>query len=178
MLVGVSINNARDEIVSSITYGGSDLSLIGAVNHQGGGGDDSRVEIWQLISPPAGTDDVEVTFSADLRRAAVVGVITFEGVNQADPVRTFAETYGDNPSPSLTVPSASGELVLGVFACETCASVAFMSPGAEQWNLNRSNNTFGAGVTLEGASPDVTFMATLGSADHWAMGGISIKPAP
>ena len=136
----------------------------------------SRVEIWKLVSPPEGSADVVITFSADLRRAAVAGVITFTGVNQADPLGAFAETYGDTNSPSLAVPSGSDELVLGVFACETCTSVSFLSPGVEQWNLNVSSNTFGAAETYEGASPDVTLSATLGSSDHWAMGGISIKP--
>jgi hypothetical protein len=176
MLVGVSINNALSETVSSITYSGTPLSQVGFVNHQGGGGDDSRVEIWKLVAPPAGTADVLITFSADLRRAAVAGVMTFTGVDQNDPLGAFAETYGDTNSPSLSVPSASDELVLGVFACETCGSVSFSSPGVEQWNLNVSSNTFGAAATHEGAGPNVTVSASLGTSDHWAMGGISIRP--
>ena len=175
MLVGVSINNENLETVSSITYDGASLTRVGFVNHQGSGGDDSRVEIWKLVPPPAGTADVVITFSADLRFAAVAGVVTFTGVDQVNPLGTFAATYGDTNSPSLAVPSAPDELVLGVVACETCISVSFPSPGAEQWNLNASSNTYGAAATYESAS-DVTVGALLGSADHWAMGGISIRP--
>ena len=40
----------------------------------------------------------------------------------------------------------------------------------------REQTTFGAGATFAGASPEVTVSASLGSADHWAMGGISIRP--
>jgi hypothetical protein len=176
MLVGVSINNNRLETVTSITYNGDSLSQVGYVDHQGSGGDDSRVEIWKLVSPSEGTADVVITFSADLRRYAAAGVITFTGVDQTDPLGTFAEEYGDNSAPILSIPSATNELILDVFACETCSSVSFPSPGVEQWNLNASSNTFGAAATYEGASPEVTLSASLGKGDHWAMGGVSVRP--
>lgn len=177
MLVGVSINNARSETVSSITYSGVELARAGYVDHQGSGGNDSRVEIWKLVAPPVGTADVVITFSADLRRYAVAGVITFTGVDQTDPLGAFAATYGDTDSPSLLVPSASGELLLGVFACETCSSVGFSYPAVERWNLDVSGNTFGAAATHVGAGPEVTLSALLGMGDHWAIGGISIRPS-
>jgi len=104
-------------------------------------------------------------------------VITFTGADQTDPLGAFAGTYGNTSSPSLTVPSASDERVLAVLACETCGSTSFSPPGVEQWNLNVSSKTFGAAATYESAS-DVTVSASLGLADHWAMGGISIKPNP
>ena len=73
----------------------------------------------------------------------------------------------------------SAELVVGVFACETCTSVSFPSPGVQRWNLVAGGrNTIGAGATAEGAGPKVTLSASLGKSDHWAIGGISIKPAP
>lgn len=64
-----------------------------------------------------------------------------------------------------------------MFGCETCGSVSFSSPGVERWNLNASGNTYGAAATYEGASPTVTVSASLGKGDHWAMGGVSIRPA-
>ena len=177
MLVGVSINNDSLETVSSISYGGVLLTRVGAVDHQGSGGDDSRVEIWQLVAPEAGTHEVVINFSANLQRYAVAGVITFTGVDQADPLGTFAGSYGDGSIISLTVPSASDELVLGVFACETCTSVSFSPPAAQHWNvIAGGGNTIGAGASVEGASPDVTLGAFLGKIDHWAMGGVSIQP--
>jgi parallel beta-helix repeat protein len=178
MLVGVSINNDNLETVSSITYNGVALSLVGFVDHQGSGGDDSRVEIWKLVDPPVGTFNLVITFSADLKRYAVAGVTTFTGVDQTDPLKAFAASYGDSNSPSLSVPSTSDELVLGVFACETCTSVSFSSPGMERWNtVVGRGNTIGAGLSVEGTSPEMVLNASLGQGDHWAMGGISIKPS-
>jgi len=155
MLVGISINNDNLETVSSITYNGVALSLVGFVDHQGGGGDDSRVEIWKLVDPAVGTFNIVITFSAGLKRYAVAGVTTFTGVDQTDPLKAFAASYGDSNSPSLLVPSASSELVLSVFSCETCSSVSFSTPGVELWNtVAGGGNTIGAGVSVEGNSSE------------------------
>ena len=178
LLVGVSINNDNLETVSSISYGGAPLTLVGSVNHQGSGGDDSRVEIWKLIAPPIGSFEVRTTFSADLMHYAVVGAITFSGVDQANPLGTFASSYADTPSASVTVPSAAGDLVLGVFSCETCTSFSFSPPAVGRWSLTAgAGNTIGAGASSEASGAQVNLSGSLGSADHWAMGGVSVKPA-
>ena len=70
----------------------------------------------------------------------------FTDEGRDDPLGTFAGSYGDNNSPSLSVASASVELVLSVFACETCTFVSFPSPGVERWSLVAGGgNTIGAG---------------------------------
>ena len=177
MLVGISINNDNLETASTITYGGAPLTREGFVDHQGWRGDDSRVEIWKLVGPPTGTHDVVITFSADLKRYAVGGVITFTGVDPIDSLGAFSSNYATSSSASLNVPSASGELVLGVFACEKCNSVVFTSPVVEQWQLSEGGgNTVGAGGMDEGAASQVTLSASLGESTHWALGGISIRP--
>ena len=93
------------------------------------------------------------------------------GVDQIDPLSTSAGDYGDSSSASITNPSASGELALGVFSCETCTSVTFSPPTDEQRNLIAGEgNMIGAGGKVEGDSPQVTISASLGKRDHWAMG--------
>lgn len=175
MLVGVSINNDYLETVLSITYDGKYLTYVNSETQS----DDARVEIWMLVDPPTGTHNVVITFSADLKRYAVGGVITFTGVDQTDPLGTFAGNNATSSSASVTVPSAIGELVLGVFSCETCRSVIFSLPADEQWNLLAGGgNEIGAGSIVDGVNPQLTISASLGKSDHWAMGGISIKPAP
>ena len=174
MLVGVSINNDNFETVSAITYNGVSLTYVNSETQS----DDARVEIWKLVDPPTGTNNVVITFSADLIRYAVAGVITFTGVDQTDPLGTFAGNNATSNSANVTVPSASGELVLGVFSCETCNSVTFSLPADEQWNFIAGNgNEIGSGSTIESASPQVTINASLGTSDHWALGGVSIRPS-
>lgn len=174
MLVGVSINNDNKEIVTSITYKGIPLTYVNSETQS----DDARVEIWKLVNPPLGTGNLVVTFSADLKRQAVAGVITFTGVDQTNPLGTFAGDNATSNSASVSVPSAAGELILGVFSCETCDSVAFAGQSVQYWNLMLGGGReFGAGATWQGANNQVTLSAALGKRDHWALGGISIHPA-
>lgn len=176
MLVGVSINNDNYETVNSITYNNADLAFVDAETQS----DDARVEIWMLVDPSSGSHNVEITFSRDLKRYAVVGVITFTGVDQTDPLGTFARNNDTSNSASVIVDSAPNELVFGVFSCETCNSVTFSSAVVEHWNLSAGTGgtvEFGASATYESTSSQVTINATLGKRDHWALGAISIKLA-
>jgi hypothetical protein len=174
MLVGVSINNDIFETVASITYNGIPLTYVNSETQS----DDARVEIWQLVNPPIGSHDVVITFSADLEQYSVVGVITFNSVDQATPLGSFAGNNATSNVASVTVPSATNDLVLAVFSCETCTSVSVSSPATEQWNLLAgAGDEIGAGATHTGGGSQVTINASLGSSDHWAMGAISIRPA-
>jgi hypothetical protein len=175
MLVGVSINNDNFEMVSSIIYGGAPLTLINSVTQA----DDARAEIWKLVNPPLGNHEVVITFSEDLERQAVAGVVTFNGVEPSDPLGTFAGNSSTGSTANLTVSSAIGELVLSVFSCETCGSIAFLSPAATWWEISAGTGIeIGVGATHQGMSPNVSVRAALENRDHWAMGGISVKPRP
>jgi hypothetical protein len=179
MLVGISMVNDELETVSSVTYSGVALTNVGVQNSS----DDGRMEIWRLIAPPTGTYNVVITFSAPLRRAAVAGVMTFTGVHQTTPLGTFASDFRQAPlitdPPTVNVTSAANELVFDTVACETCTSHTVGAGQTQRWNLIETSGypqSLGAGSTEPGAAT-VTMSWTQGTADHWAIGGVSIKPA-
>ncbi len=97
MLVGVSILNDDEEYVSTVKYNGISLIKEGARANS----DDARVEIWKLVGPPTGAHNVVVTFNTNLANYAVVGIITFTGVDQDDALRTFAGNDDDSSSASV-----------------------------------------------------------------------------
>lgn len=174
LLVGVSINNGDLETVSSVSYGGVALTFVGAATRS----NDARVEIWQLQNPPVGTADVVVNLSTDLRYAAIASAVTISGVDHADPLGDFVGSSGSGNASTLPVTSTEYELVLAVFACETCSSVVGSPPASEQWNEKVGNGiVIAAGFTQPGQNPQVTFDATLGSSDHWAFAAVPIRPA-
>ena len=179
MVVGVSMNNDSLETVSSVTWNGTALSFAGAqVNPDG---DDARIEMWGLLAPATGGPyNVVVTFSAALSTHAYAGVVTFNGVHQTTPSGAFASASGDGTSPAtVPVPSAVGDLVFGVVASE----YSTLTVGAGQtslWNLYHSGTSSGgAGSTEPGAAGSVTTSWDLPtvSGNHWAIGGISLKPS-
>ncbi|KPJ58334.1 MAG: hypothetical protein AMJ46_14325, partial [Latescibacteria bacterium DG_63] len=179
MLVGVSINNDGLETVvnpDGITYNGVPLSFVGAINNTRSGGDDGRVEIWQLVAPSTGTHDVEITFSDPLLLQAVAGVMSFTGVDQSDPLGPFASNENDPSPATVDVQSAVNELVFGV-VCTEYGAITTDSGQTEEWNIRvGSTSTYGAGSTKAGAST-VTLQWALGGTPHWAAAGVSIKPA-
>jgi hypothetical protein len=119
MLVGVSISHASAApTVSSVTFNGVSLSLVGAQDTSDGL---ARVEIWKLVAPPTGNHDVVVTLSGT-PDGVTAGVITFTGVNQTTPLGSFASNQGDSASGSATVSSGSNELVFAIAEASSAAS--------------------------------------------------------
>ncbi len=177
MLVGISFNPNSDERLATtdpVTYGGTPLSKVG----ERANSNDAMVYIYSLVAPAVGTADVEITFDSALDEGAIAGVMTFTGVDQTTPLGTFASAQGDDSTPAtVNISSASGELVFGVASSEYEALTA--SSGQDQhWNMSISGaSTNGAGGTDAGA-PTVAMSWSLDpSYNHWAIGGVSIKPA-
>lgn len=175
MLVGVSFGQDKGDTVSSITYNGQNLTLVGAQDNSVTLG--SRMEIWSLVAPTVSSADVVVTFSGTNHIGATVGVMTFNGVDQTTALGSFASSEGDSSTPSTTVTSAPGELVFGVLGLDWNADIDLVpGPGqTEHWDLWQDKAT-GGGTTEAGAASVVTSW-TLPASYKWAAGGVSIKPS-
>ena len=172
MLVGIS---SGDKSVSSVTYGGVLLTLVGTKSSGGKGA--YNIYLYRLINPASGNANVVVNFSGSPSKGAVVGVTTYSGVNQTTPLGTFASATGTSTSPSVTVSSATGELIQDVVSLK---DATLSSAGAGQtirWNIATSSNLKGgAGSTKSGAAS--TSMSWTGSqSKSWIIGAVSIKPA-
>lgn len=174
MLVGVSFGQDKGDTVSSITYNGVNLTLVGARDH--GNPLQSRMEIWSLVAPTVSSADVVVTFSGTSHIGATVGVMTFNGVDQTTALGSFASSEGDSSTPSTTVTSAPGELVFGVLGLDWNADMDLIpGPGqTEHWDLWQDKATGGGTTEAGAASVDISW--TLPSNYKWAAGGVSIKP--
>jgi prepilin-type N-terminal cleavage/methylation domain-containing protein len=177
MLVGVSFNNDNTETVTSVTYNGVALTLKGTETNS----DDARVEIWSLVAPDTGSHNVVITFSAALAQEGVAGVMTFTGVDQTTPLGSFYSVQGDDTATaSLDITSADGEFVYGVIAAEYDALTSD-SGFDEQWNMSvDGTSTNGAGGTTNCGAATVpmswSLVAEASPSNHWAIGGVSIKP--
>lgn len=169
MLVGISQKN---KAVSSVTYGGVPLTLVGDVLAN----TNARVHLYKLINPPSGTADVVVTMSAIPDKGIIVGVTTFSGVNQTTPLGTFAGTENKNTTPSVAVVSAAGELVYDVVSLRM-ANLTVGSGQNEQWNFATGSEMYGGGSTAAGAA-SVSANWTASASQDWSIAAVSIKPAP
>lgn len=168
LLVGISL---RERTVSAITFGGVSMTLVGTRNN----GTDSRIYIYRTLNPPVGTANVSVTLSGSASKGAIVGAISYSGVDQTNPLGTFVSASGESGSPSINVSSLSGELVFDVLANKNTAA---LSPGAgqtERWDI--ASGEIRGGASTESAVSSSTTMSYSTSTGKWAFGGIAIKPA-
>ena len=184
MLVGVSINNRNDEFVTNITWKGTPLSFVDSSTWS----DDARVEIWQLVAPSTGSGNVVIIFGnptnpdgpVDLNRAAIIGVMSFTGVNQDEPLGTYyGFSWYDTQSPSIDIPSGEGDLVFAVVSVEDETISSVGAGQTEHWNktiLVEYNDVTGGGSTKPGSPGNTTMSWDFSGSDHTAMGGVAIKP--
>lgn len=168
MLVGISQTNRT---VLSVNYGGTALQLVG----QETGNSNARLHIYALLNPPVGAANVVVTLNDNPGDGIVVGVSNFTGVNQTTPFGVFASNSGLSGSSSVTVSSATGELVYDL-ATLRASTMSVNSGQTELYNL--SPDISGGASTKIGAASVTMGRSISGSFPRQnAIGAVSIKPA-
>lgn len=176
LLVGVSINTNTS--VSSVTYAGIPLTRIAAENTSNA----VRVSMWYLINPPVGSNTINVNMSAAAR--FVANAVSYSGVNQINPLGTPVTGRGSSiRTGSLSVPSASGEVVVDVFARRGDLTTNPITAGTGQtvrWNERTTMNNANTGVYSGGSSKlgqATTIMNWTWLANRaWAAAAVSLKP--
>lgn len=175
LMVGISYRNNDSETVSSITYGGQPLTLVGTAEYASGT-PDGRIYIYRLLNPPTGANTLAVTWNSALNNFAVVGAVTYSGVNQTTPTGTFASAGAASGTPAVSVNSATGQLVFGVVGGRTTSAYTVTGGGTQLWSvLASSGQTAGAAQSAAGAT--TVNLTWNGSSAEWVAGGVSLVPA-
>ena len=157
--------------ITALTYAGAALTLIGALTSSN---TFQRVEQWRRIAPATGANTVAVTY--DVANQCVAGSISFTGVDQATPVAGYASATGLSTTPSVTVTSAVGNMVVDATVIDDGTAV---TPGAgqtERWDVQAGAiGVRGSGSTEAGAVSVVMDWTSL-SVD-WTTNGCSVQAA-
>ena len=181
LLVGVSMNisSVNTTTVTGVTYNGTALTSAGAHNDAG---NTRRVEMWYLLAPASGTQNVVVT--VNLPSSGTVGVVagatTFTDVDQTVPLGTFVSADGANGANSqLDVPSVVNGMLLDTLATGGNQTITVPGPQVTQWNQN--TGTSGTDVAASGTSrtgaPSVPVAETFSGTSNWSLGAISVNPS-
>ena len=170
LIVGISLESGpSDKRVTSVSYAGQSLTRLGEIQSPGG---DPRADVWYLVNPPTGTNDVTVTLQSSNKVA--IGAISLTGVDQANPVSGVVTGGGSSGTPNLSVSSKSGDLVMDVVA-SLASSISTGSGQTQRWNLDMGGSgKRGGASTKSGASS--TSMTWSGS-EKWAGVGFNIVAA-
>ena len=184
LVVGVSINlnSGPGVTVTGVTYNGVALTRAGFHN-------DSinvrRVEMWYLVNPATGNNNVVVTenIAGPGVWGTVVGATTFTGADQTTPIRAFAsnDSNGNTDAANVTVASGTNDMVLDTVALDGTHTVNSASgTQVQQWAQGSggvtANDVYGYGSTHGGAA-SVPMSEILSATSRWSDAAVSVQPS-
>lgn len=176
LIVGVALRN--NTAIDKITYGPNNRTLtkIRSDTVINGSNSDARSELWYLINPEPGNNNITVSSNVSARFAA--GASTWYGVDQLTPIgNDSGSNSGAASSTSIgtTIISSVGEIVVDHIASQS--QNTSLAPNASQtlgWK-SVNTNTVSASSRKAGAS-NVTMTWTSSLSDYFAHSLVGIKP--
>ncbi|MDD5706397.1 MAG: SdrD B-like domain-containing protein, partial [Kiritimatiellae bacterium] len=175
LMVGISYRNRDSETVTSVTYGGQTMTEVGTAQ-VASRPSDGRIYIFSLVNPPTGANSLRVNWNSALNYAAVVGAVTYAGVDQTTPTGSFASSSATFGTPAVNVGSASSQLLFGVCGGRTTSDYAVTDGGTQLWSARPySRYTSGSGQSKAGATS--VSLTWSGSSAAWVAGGVALRPA-
>ena len=177
----MDIVNSPGSNITNITFNGVSLTKWGAANNST---NTRRAEIWYMVNPPSGT--LNGTLVQDNTGAstvgAVVGIISFTGVDQTVPLGAFTSAGGAAGTYSqLNVSSVVNGMVLDGLATGGNQTITVPGPQVSEWNVNSGGSLAqgslaGSGSARAGA-PSVPLSETFSGTSDWEAAGVSINPS-
>lgn len=189
LVVGISLNisGTNTAQVTSVTYNG--VTLTKAVAEDDGTGTASRSEIWYLVAPATGANNVVVTVAPvntgkPSEVGIVAGAITFTGADQSTPIRGSALNKDGGGTGSkyayVNVSSSANDYVFENLALVSGTTAASSSTAqVSKWataSTGGHNDAYGFGSTRAGAA-SVPMSENLSASTNWADAAVSIQPA-
>lgn len=145
----------------------------------------AQVDIFRLLSPATGANNVVVTLTGVNTTFLAVGCITLTGNNTTTPE---AQTASAKQDVSTTTPATvslagvtSGNILYGVFGCGAASGFTTpVNPVTSLWVSNHNGNTAGnnaASGDVSGRSGTVAFGYNLSAADFWGVAVVEVAAA-
>jgi hypothetical protein len=181
LLVGVAIGTNSPVrpagTATAVALGGLDLALVRRTMLADVTADE---EVWSLVAPPIGRNDLTVTLTA-ATESLFVGAITLTGASQAAPIRDSAGSAGSSSQDAIgLVASAPLDVVVDF----VCGGASIDAPGSSQTQVlvDRGGNITTCGnlaASTSAGAPTVTLEWSVNGAvsDNWIDIATSIEPA-
>jgi uncharacterized repeat protein (TIGR01451 family) len=138
LMVGISYRNENNQTVTTVSYGGQSMELVGTRSRATQFGSTTihhtRVYLYRLVNPPVGNQTLTVNWSANLTFGAVVGAVTFDGVSPTTPTGVFAGNDGYSATPNVNVAGAPERLMFGVSSGRTAIDYSVTGGGTLLWS--------------------------------------------
>lgn len=175
LVVGIAMLSLA-QTVTSVTYKGANLSLIGVRSSITGA---ARVELWGKSAPASGSNTIVVTLSGTIASAA--NASSYTGVNQNTPIETFNSAQATNVGAADATVSAT-TIADNVWNVDVTASDdTSITVNAGQTVTGNVSGVGGSG-TMSYKGPktppgNVTMGWTnIGALATWAIASVSLRP--
>ena len=137
-------------------------------------------QLWYLVSPTVGAHTI--TFTETNSFYSVIASVSVLGSAVASIFGTVAKANGSSTTPSVSVASATGELVIDVCTYRKASGDLTATVDASQAQLVNASSgtgtTQGLGlISTEAGAASVTMSWTGTVSNIWRTMGVSIKPA-
>jgi len=163
-----------------MTYAGQSLQKI----YNGLNGAGCQYEMWYMIAPQTGANNVIVTISGNADM--VVGSVSLSGVDQVSPfeqqgVNRYVTNSGNNNSPTVSISTVNNNawiIDLLTFQQNSNAAMTAYVGRQQQWNLVQ-NSIGGAGSTygpVATGGTNVNMSWSLSANKKWGIIAVSLKP--
>lgn len=159
--------------VQSVTFDGINLTAVPSSQISNG---DYFIELWSLIAPHVTTANLVATFGGSSPFDAGLIGISASGVHQTTPLGTPVLTSGTSTTPSATVSSAAGELVIDGLIIVHGGTLTVGSGQTQRANAT-ANGFVKRGASTEPGGPSVVLDWSNSSSQAWAQVAVAIKAA-
>lgn len=167
LIVGIGYD-PRGASVTGVTYGGQPLTLVGGISATS-----SRVELWRIVAPLSGPNNVVVSGTG--AKEKIAGATSWTGVHQTTPLGTAAFATGTSITPSVGVASATGEVVVDTVMIVDTASLTVGVGQTQRWNGPLGDYKGGGSSALGAAATTMSW--TLSGSFTWSIGAVPLKQA-
>ena len=173
LVVGVGFYRNVNSFISGITYNGVALSAVtGAATNSA----NYYVDLWYLIAPATGANNIVVTYGGGAPFENGCGAVSFTEAHQTTPYGTPMTGTGTSTSPSVTVSSGTGEIVMDTLLIVHNGTLSVGAGQTARWNnIGPAGFNKYAGSTEPGDASTVMNWSNTNATD-WAMTAINIQP--
>lgn len=176
LVVAVTTSDSidADRPITGITYAGTPLTKATSTQNNAG---DFGAEIWYLVAPSTGTNNIIITATAGITRI-VGGGVSLTGIDQTTPLDATGGAQGSSGESSAVVTTvADNAWVVDANAQNTSGGATVGTDQTERWNnigtvLDGASSTEGPKTPAGAVTMSWTFVSS-----QWAISAASFAPS-
>jgi hypothetical protein len=170
LVVGILIHAGGGLTVTAVTYNGVAMTVIPSSEVIG----TYAVSMYSLIAPASGTNTVSISVSSNAEIG--FGSVSFTGADQTTPFGTANTATGTSTTPSVTVSSATDEIVMDTGILFHSGTLSVGANQTSRWSSISTGGWVKHFGSTEPGDTSVTMSWSNTTSQGWAIAAVPVKP--